>query len=524
MKKTICFAALLLSSAVRAMAGDYNILDFGAVADGRTLATAAIQQAVDRCSAQGGGRVVIPSGNYYTGVIFMRSGVELHLEQNARLIGSTDYKDYPDMEKERKGLIHCAGVSNIAVTGFGEIYGSGECPAFQVGGQNELRPHCILLDDCRKVNVQDVTLRNAGFWTFKIHDSREVFVRGIRIYSHSNFNNDGIDIDGRDIVVSDCLIEATDDGICFKSESPSGEPCQNIAVTNCVVASNCNAIKFGTAAKCGFRNITVSNCVIKTPAENDLFSYKSHIVPGVSVPVHNNSGIALEQVDAAVFEKVTISNIVMDNVLTPIFIRFGARRPREPRFFRDVIISNIVANGVSHMSSSITGIPGHRVEGITISNVTLNVCGGGLIDAVEKEVPEQIRMYPENKMFGPSLPAYGFYLRHVDGIVLENIRVNLEHSDRRHALWLEDAHNVRISGLEAKDHTSEQALVRIKECTNVTFTGYDGRSRIPLLMRVSGAGTGRIKLAGNDLTRVERHVERSAEVAPEAIIEKYNFE
>ena len=77
MKKTICFAALLLSSAVRAMAGDYNILDFGAVADGRTLATAAIQQAVDRCSAQGGGRVVIPSGNYYTGVIFMLSLIHI---------------------------------------------------------------------------------------------------------------------------------------------------------------------------------------------------------------------------------------------------------------------------------------------------------------------------------------------------------------------------------------------------------------------------------------------------------------
>ncbi len=523
MKKFIHLTILLFFITVETTAGDYNILDFGAIADGRTLATPAIQKAVDYCSAQGGGRVVVPAGNYYTGVIFMRSNVELHLEQNARLIGSTDYKDYPDMEKERKGLIHCSGVSNIAITGFGEIYGSGECPTFQVGGQNELRPHCVIFQNCRKVNIQDVTLRNAGFWTLRIFGSREVFVRGVRIYSHSNFNNDGIDIDGQQIVVSDCLIEATDDGICFKSESPSGEPCQDIAVTNCVVASNCNAIKFGTAAKCGFRNITVSNCVIKTPAENDLFSYKSHIVPGVATPIHNNSGIALEQVDAAVFEKVTISNIVMDNVLTPIFIRFGARRPREPRFFKDVVISNIIANGVSHMSSSITGIPGHRVEGITLSNITINCCGGGLVDAIHKEVPEQIKMYPENKMFGPALPAYGFYLRHVDGIVLENIRIRLDHSDQRHALWLEDAHNVRICGLEARDHASEQALIRIDRCSNLSLTGYDGPNRLPLLLQMSGESTGRIKLFGNDLSRVGQLERHSEEVAPGAIMEQFNF-
>lgn len=520
--RSICFAAFIFAASVGICAAEYNIMDFGAIADGRTLSTSAIQKAIDTCAGKGGGRVTVPAGTYYTGVIFMQSHVELHLEQNAVLLGSTDYADYPDMVKERKGIVHCANIEDASITGYGVIDAQGDTPAFQLGDSHELRPHCVIFSNCKGMRIEGVTLRNAADWTFRILWSKQVFVHGIRIYSHSNFNNDGIDIDGQEITVSDCLIEATDDGICFKSNHEK-DLCANVTVTNCVIASNCNAIKFGTASLSGFRNITVSNCVIKTPEENDLFGYKSHIIPGVAAPMHNNSGIALEEVDAGLFEKVLINNISMENVLTPIFIRFGARRQREPQALRDVIISNIIANSVSHMSCSVTGIPGHNVKGIRISNVILNCSGGGLEEAINKPVPEHEKMYPENKMFGPSLPAYGFYLRHVENITLEGIELRLQYPDKRHAIYMEDVHNVHINGLSANQHNSQHALVRIADCSNVSLSGYQSNAALPLFVKVSGTKSERIKMTSNDFSLTGSVIESTPEVKKGAIINQFNI-
>lgn len=520
--RSLYFAAFSFAASLCLCAAEYNIIDYGAVPDGRTLSTLAIQKAVDACAGNGGGRVTIPAGTYYTGVIFMRSHVELHLEQNAILLGSTDYADYPEMIKERKGVIHCAGINDSSITGYGTIDARGDTSAFQLGDSHELRAHCVIFSRCKGMRIEGVTLRNAADWTFRILWSQQVFVHGIRIYSHSNFNNDGIDIDGQEVTVSDCLIEATDDGICFKSDHAT-DLCANITVTNCVIASNCNAIKFGTASKAGFRNITVSNCVIKTPAENDLFGYKSHIIPGVVAPMHNNSGIALEEVDAGLFEKVLINNISMENVLTPIFIRLGARRPREPQALQDVIISNIIANSVSHMSCSITGIPGYNVKGIRISNIILNCSGGGLEDAVHKPVPEHEKMYPENKMFGPSLPAYGFYLRHVENIILDGIELRLQYPDKRHAIFMEDAHNVCVNGLSAGPHHSPHALIRVVDCSNVTLSGYRSGAMISLFAKVSGAQSDQIKMIGNDFNKVGSIIETAPEVNKGVIINQFNL-
>jgi len=519
-KKFLSLLSIIISMNVYPV--EYNVSDFGAIADGKTLCTKAIQNAIDKCAGQGGGRIVIPAGNYYTGTVFLRSFVELHLEQNAQLIGSTNYDDYPDLAKDRKGLVHCVDITNAAITGFGTINANGSDSAFQLGDSHVLRPHVVIFNRCKKMNIQDVSLINSADWSFRILDCQEVFVRGLKIYSHSNFNNDGIDIDGKDIIVSDCNIEATDDGICLKSNQPL-KLCENVSISNCIVASNCNALKFGTASLSGFKNISISNCIVKTPAENDLFGYKAHIIPGVSVPVYNNTGISIEMVDGGSLEKVTISNITMENVLTPVFIRLGQRRQSDVKYLKDIIISNIVANGVSHMSSSITGIPGHCIENVKISNVIINCNGGGLMDSLSKEVPEQIKMYPENKMFGVSLPAYGFYLRHVDNIVLENIQVNLQYKDQRHAFWLEDAHNVRLNGITAKDHTGSQALVRIVDGSNITLSGYDASNPITLFAKISGKQSNRIKLTGNDFSTVKRQYELEPGVNLKSIMSKYNF-
>jgi len=505
-------------------AKDYLITDFGATGDGKTLNTISIQKAIDRCSADGGGRVVIPHGIFVTGTVFLKSYVDLHFDTNATLLASPNTADFPGIFKknnEKKGVVQAEGIENAAITGFGTIDGNGSNPTFLIGGTDPGRTFNLFLKDCKNIKVQDIILRNPSFWTFRIYNCDVVFVHGVRVYSHSNFNNDGMDVDGRNIVISDCMIEATDDGLCLKSDDPD-HLCENITVTNCVIASNCNAIKLGTASQSGFRNITISNCVIKTPDENDFFNYAKFVAPGITAPIANSSGISLEMVDGGTFEKVSITNITMNDVFTPVFIRFSNRH-NKPQYMKDIIISNIIANSESLMTSSITGIPGYLVENIKISNVIFNCAGGGLVDHVVRTIPESEKAYPENRMMGSSMPSYGFYIRHAKNITLDNIRFNVGYTDQRPALWLEDAHNVRLDHIESNMHNSSEPYAWLRDVSDVVVSGFSAGYDIPLFMRLEGKNTNRVKLLFNDFSSVRKLIERSKEVDKSAVILQSNL-
>lgn len=190
----------------------------------------------------------------------------------------------------------------------------------------------------------------------RISDCDHVQIRGITIRSTSYFNNDGIDLDGRNITVSDCIIDCIDDAICLKSYYKE-RPCENIAISNCIVSSNCNAIKLGTASRGGFKNIAISNCVIKRPEQNDYFDYKKYTIPGVTANYTNNSGIALEMVDGGTMEQIVINNITMFNTLTPIFIRYGQRHSPLVGTMKGIVISNITATSNSLMSFPLQVFP-----------------------------------------------------------------------------------------------------------------------------------------------------------------------
>lgn len=509
MRKLLVVLAVALACTSVGWAKDYPITDFGAIGDGATLCTTAIQKAIDRCNAEGGGRVVVPNGVFVSGTIYMRSGVELHLEINARIVATTNLADLHDIYENnlrKKGLIHCESVSDVALTGFGTLDGNGNHPVFLIGGTDPGRTYVLFVKGCSRVRVSDVTLTNPSFWTFRIYDSEQVFVRGIRIYSHANLNNDGIDIDGRNIVVSDCIIDATDDALCIKSDDPVNL-CENVTVTNCVIASNCNAIKFGTPGKSGFRNITISNCAIKTPAENDFFNYGGYVVPGITTRIANNSGISLECVDGGIFEKVILSDITMNDVHTPIFIRFS-NRSKSPQYMKDIILTNIVANSTSLMTSSITGLEGHRVENVVISNVIFNVTGGGRIDHFDRTVPENEKAYPENRMLGSSLPAYGFYIRHAKGITLDNLRFNLAETDQRAALWVEDVEDIRMERIVSSRHDTPQPYLVCRDADRVSFSGFGATCDVPLLLRAERSR--HIVVMYNDLSRVGKITEKRA--------------
>ena len=227
-------------------------------------------------------------------------------------------------------------------------------------------------------------------------------------------------------------------------------------------------------------------------------------------------------VDGGTFEKVSITNITMNDVFTPVFIRFSNRH-NKPQYMKDIIISNIIANSESLMTSSITGIPGYLVENIKISNVIFNCAGGGLVDHVVRTIPESEKAYPENRMMGSSLPSYGFYIRHAKNITLDNIRFNVGYTDQRPALWLEDAHNVRLDHIESNMHNSSEPYAWLRDVSDVVVSGFSAGYDIPLFLRLEGKNTNRVKLLFNDFSSVRKLIERSKEVDKSAVILQSNL-
>ena len=268
-------------------------------------------------------------------------------------------------------------------------------------------------------------------------------------------NRDGMDIDCcRNVRVSNCSVNSPwDDGICLKSSYALGyaRATEMVTITNCFVTGTfeegtlldasfkrfaadakvwrTGRIKFGTEANGGFKNITVSNCVFE-----------------------GCHGFALETVDGALLEDVTITNITMRDVETPIFMRLGARM-RGPAgipvgTLRRVIISNLVCSEVaSSISSIISGIPGHPIEDVKLSNIVIQHKGGGTKDNAALQLPEKENAYPEPSMFGTT-PAHGFFIRHVKGIDVSDVKIIAENDDARPAVVLSDVKGADFSHLD----------------------------------------------------------------------------
>jgi polygalacturonase len=486
------FSGLLLAATLPARTIDIAVA--GAEPDAPTPVTAIIQRAIDQLSAAGGGTVIVPPGVFITAPVQMRSHVTLRLERGAVLRGTENPAD----SRSAKGIVWADGAEDFGIEGDGTIDGNGR--VFEQRDSAPGRPRLVDLHNCRNVTLRDVTLRNAPSWTCKLQGCDGVRVHAVRIYSHQGYNNDGFDIDSRNVTLSDCLIDCDDDAICFKSDSET--PCENVTVTNCVAASNCNLIKFGTASVGGFKNITVSNCVLRAASEDNRRRWKTKH-EGIALDTTGISGIALEVVDGGVMDQVCVTNIAMTGIQTPIFIRLGGRR-NGPGRLRNVIISNITARTESLISSSITGIPGQYVEGVILRDIRVEVLGLGTAKHAQAPVPEKEKSYPENRMFGDALPAYGLYVRHARGITLDNVQFVLRNADARPAILLDDAHGVDLRGLRADPALPAAPLLRIMRSTQIAISGF--RSEWPLdeFARIEECAPHAVNFQGNDFSGVAR--------------------
>ena len=459
----------------------FLITDYGAVADGTTLNTSAIQAAIDACATSGGGTVVFPSGKFLTGTLVLKSNVEIHLKRNATLLGSIHQTDYPaqPMPKYRalrdeggfNALIYAEGLENIAISGNGTIDGQGHLQRSRDDipeGQKDDRPKIIMFISCQNITVKDVHLQSSGFWMQHYLDCEDVNITGISVYNHSNHDNDGIDIDGcRRVIVSDCSFDSTDDAITFKSTGKA--MCEDVVITNCIASSFTNAIKMGTETTGGFKNISISNCVIKPSRHSGKRIYDDN------EPESGYSGITLLIVDSGVMDGVNINNITIEGTQAPIHMRLGNRARKhfaeapEPPVgkMQNISISNIVVHGAGTWTSSIEGMLGYPIKNISLNNIQLMGVGAITEGNYLTFVKEDDTGYPEPH--NAPLPACGLYLRHVEGITIDNIVIGVENKDERTPIWAEDVSNVIISNTRLIGDIQSKWFVIGKDISNYSI-------------------------------------------------------
>jgi polygalacturonase len=482
MKRKITLLLFLVLAGVFANAQNrgqmFDVRNFGATGDGKTLDSPAINKAIDAAAKAGGGTVYFKAGTYMSYSIHLKSNITLFIDQGATIqaADSTGY-DAPEPNAWMKyqdfghshwqnSLIWGDSLTNIAILGQGMIYGKGlvrEGDRRPIGTGNK----AISLKNCRNVDLRDFTILYGGHFAILATGVDNFTIDNLKI----DTNRDGMDIDCcKNVKVSNCSVNSpTDDGICLKACYSLGKfkDTQNVTITNCSVSgfdtgtmldatyqrvkngarNPTGRIKFGTESSGGFKNITISNCIFD-----------------------NCRGLALESVDGGLLEDVSITNITMRDIVNcPIFIRLGSRM-RSPEGtpigeIRRINISNfVVYNADPRYASIISGIPGHDIKDLKLRDIRIFYQGGGTKEQAALVVPENEIKYPEPNMFG-EIPSYGFFIRHVTGLEMNNVEVSYLKDDVRPAMNLFDVKGADFTNLKAQ-HAVGTPIFVLKDVTD----------------------------------------------------------
>ena len=483
MRKNLLFVLLTLSclSAIADNLNDYNVRSFGAVGDGKSLDSPAINIAIESAFANGGGKIIVPAGIYLCGSIHLKSNIELHLLPGAIIKAapasmkvydeSESFGGFPEYQDGghtyfHNSLIWAEGQDNISITGRGMIDGEGltkkdtENAGNVQGGSIGTGDKAIALKLCTNILIRDITIFRGGHFAIIITGCEKGTIDNVTI----DTNRDGIDIDCcKYLTVTNTKVNTpNDDGIVLKSSYALKKPvpCENILINNCIVTGYklgtfldgtyipekvnwvCGRIKLGTESNGGYRNIAISNCTM-------MYS----------------SGLAFEEVDQGRMENIAVSNITMNHVHHyPIYITTGCRNrgPKEvtsPSYGGDIMISNVIADDADSLAGIIvTGMKEEPLRNIRLHNIQIRYRGGGTSDLSKKEYREQGTNYPEPRWAGPT-PAYGLYARHVDGLTVRGLYLETIRPDYRHVVILDDVKNADIQDLTAPVQKGAEKIV-----------------------------------------------------------------
>ena len=482
MKRLVLLMLVITSLRLSAMP-IFNVMDYGARGDGKTLDHHAINAAIEKASEQGGGQVLLPAGTYLCGSIHMKSYIDLHLMPGATILAApAEMKVYDESEVFggpeyqdgghtyfHNSLIWADGQHDFSITGRGRIDGEGltrhdtEKAGNVQGGSIGTGDKAIALKLCRQVTIRDITIYRGGHFAIIMTGCDLSTVENVTI----DTNRDGFDIDCcKYMTISNCRINTpSDDALVLKSSYALKQPvlCEHIAITNCNITGFkcgtlldgtyvpepvgwvCGRFKLGTESNGGYRNIALTNCT---------FMY--------------SSGLAFEEVDQGRMENVVVSNITMSHVHHyPIYITTGCRNrgPKEvtrPSSARDLLITNVVADDCDSLCSIIvTGMKDEPVRNVWLQNIRLQFKGGGARELVDKDYREQGTNYPEPKFAGQT-PAYGLYARHAEGLHVCDVSFSYERPDFRPAVVLDDVHGATLRHIDARLEPDIQKVVTFR--------------------------------------------------------------
>jgi polygalacturonase len=487
----------------------FDVRSFGATGSGKTLDTAGINKAIEAAAGAGGGTVIFPAGQYLTFSIRLKSYVHLYLSQGATIVaagsprpgettgeqggtydaaepenhaaayGSIEaYQDYGH-NHWHNSLIWGEDIHDVSITGPGRIFGKGlsfgaaRDPrgdyTTYAAAQPGVGHKAIAMKNCRNVLFRDFQILKGGHFGLLLTGVDNLTIDNLTI----DTDRDGMDIDCcKNVRVSNCYVNSPwDDAICPKSSFALGynRPTENVVITNCYTAGSYmlgavldgtfrkippgtpgvarnGRIKCGTESNGGFKNITISNCTSE-----------------------GCQGLALESVDGALCEDITITNQTFrDLVNGPFFFRLGGRL-RGPRqvtqvgALRRVLVDNCVSyNSDPRVSSIITGIPGHPIEDIKFSNIFIQHQGGGTTEMSKATPYEGIDQYPDPGRFG-TIPAHGFYLRHINRLEMSHIEVQPVAPDARPAFALIDVNRADFLAITAPTNPPAFSLSQVKD-------------------------------------------------------------
>jgi hypothetical protein len=490
--------------------GTYNIISFGAIRDGKTLNTAAIQAAIDACAKNNGGTVLVPAGDFLTGTIELKSNVTLHLAAAARLLGSGKIEDYKAGNNIPSGngnivLISAADAKNVTIEGRGTIdgqgvnfytgKGDGSAPGERGNADsqaNRVRPHLMIFARCENLLVRDVFLTASAYHCVRILNCKFVRMDGVRIYNRVNKNNDGFHFNSCQYVnVSNCNITCQDDACALFGSN------KFVNITNCNFSTRWSIFRFGGGQ---VENITVSNCTISE-------TY------GCPIKI-STSG------ERSTFENVTFSNIIMKDVTGPISINasrgatvrnvaFNGIRAsvvKEPLTHADMPFPVMIYDGERYSCLTINGLSGAKIENISFTDVQVTYAGGGTAEqGAVRDIGQNGGEYFgawKAPLTGP--PAYGMYARNVKGLRLDNVRFEVKEPDLRPAVIFDHVTDAILDNLSVQANEKSESALRVIDSENVLLSANRLLTPTPVFMSVEGAANKDIKIDGGDLTKAEK--------------------
>ncbi len=501
----------------------FNILDFGAKADGKTINTSSINEAIQACNKAGGGTIYVPSGEFRTGTIVLLSNVTLYLDTGAVLKGSPNVSDYFKEESNQFGLIFARNAENIAITGRGVIDGNGthfmdlnkkrieddfdgqftrQGKSYMYGdkemGDGPVLPkdrpgNLIVLSECKNILIRDVTIKDSPLWTIHLADCDDADLLGISILNDLMFaNNDGIHCTtSRNIHISDCHIVAGDDGICVTGFGPKKGVSENVTVNNCTIQSRSSGIRVG------YGDNSIRNCLFQ-----NLVIDKS------------NRGIGVFTRDRGSIENVQFSNITIETRLhtghwwghgepihvsaVPIYENVTSGEIKNLRF------SNIMAKSESGIV--VSGLKESLIQDLSFEDIHLTFLSSPLSATYGGNFDLRPTFDKAVAIFKHDIP--GLFCRYVKGLRIRDVELEWKGPAAdylTHGIQVEDFEDVVIDGYKGRQALSQTntAAIALSRGKNVTIRNCQALEGTNIFLLHSGLSDERL-FVNNDASKAKK--------------------